>query len=57
MSMAIKAMCVAAVLHILLLAGSGCAVVDKSRMRDERTDYMPWNTRAPWEDQVIGIPY
>lgn len=36
---------------------SGCAVIDESRVHDTESDTIPWNTRAGWEDNVIGVPY
>ncbi len=43
-------------LVVLLLAG-GCCCVDESRLVDRNQDTQPWNSRAAWEDTMIGVPY
>ena len=42
---------------LLMLLLSGCEIVDQNRVQDEDADTIPWNTRADWEDSVIGVPY
>ncbi len=42
---------------LLAAAGSGCKVIDESRVQDADSDTIPWNTRAGWEDTTIGVPY
>jgi hypothetical protein len=32
-------------------------MVDQSRVQKSDVDTIPWNTRADWEDTVIGVPY
>ena len=44
-------------LSMSLLLTSGCQVVDQSRIHDEETDTIPWNTRADWEGTTLGVPY
>lgn len=43
------------ILATLLLCG--CQFVDQSRVHDPGTDPIPWNTRASWEGQALGVPY
>jgi hypothetical protein len=44
-------------LLLCLCTGTGCQIIDQSRVQDSSVDTIPWNTRAPWEDTVIGVPY
>ena len=43
-------------LTLLAFFLSACAAVDKSRMRQDDSDPIPWNTRAGWENQAMGSP-
>lgn len=44
---------------ILLVAifATGCQVIDQDRVHSDKDDNIPWNTRAGWEGQTIGLPY
>ena len=46
-----------ALLVLLAAFASGCQVIDQSRVQDSEVDSIPWNTRAGWEDSLIGVPY
>lgn len=42
-----------AVFCLVLL--SGCRTTDGENQGDY--DYIPWNTPAPWQGTIMGVPY
>jgi len=52
-----RLICISLAGLFVLLTLAGCQVIDQSRMPKDNHDRIPWNTKAGWEDQDMGMPY